>query len=67
MSRLLTGLAAVITLLAASTTARADTFLHANLNNASENPPTVPTTTTGATRPASFGTATFVLNTARPP
>jgi hypothetical protein len=64
MSRLLTGLAAVITLLAASTTARADTFLHANLNNASENPPTVPTTTTGATRPASFGTADFVLNTA---
>jgi hypothetical protein len=64
MSRLLTGLAAVITLLASSTSARADTFLHANLNNASENPPTVPTTTTGATRPASFGTADFVLNTA---
>src|SRR5215813_13688302 len=43
----------------------ADTFLFANLNNASENPPTVPTTSTGAPRPASFGFATFRLNDAQ--
>jgi len=36
----------------------------ANISNAAENPPTIPTTTTGAARAASFGTATFVLNEA---
>ena len=41
--------------------AQAATFL-AFLTNAQENPPTVPTLTTGAPRPTSFGTATFVLN-----
>ena len=35
------------------------------LTNAAENPPTVPTTTTGAARPASFGTAKFLFNTAQ--
>jgi hypothetical protein len=45
--------------------ARADIFLHANLSNSAENPPTVPTTALGAPRPASFGTADFVLNTAQ--
>jgi len=44
--------------------ARADTLLFANLTNAAENPPVVPTTSTGAPRPASFGTANFVLNDA---
>jgi len=43
----------------------ADTILIANLANSNEVPPTVPTTTTGAPRPASFGTANFVLNDAR--
>ena len=33
-----------------------------SLTNAQENPPTVPTTTTGAARPASFGTARFQFN-----
>ena len=33
-----------------------------NLTNAQENPPTNPTTTSGARRPASFGTATFNMN-----
>jgi len=42
----------------------ADIFLFANLSNGQENPPTVPTTSTGASRPASFGTASFVLNDA---
>jgi hypothetical protein len=42
--------------------ASAVTLLTATLNNASENPPTVPTLTTGAPRPASFGTASFVIN-----
>jgi uncharacterized protein (TIGR03118 family) len=33
-----------------------------SLTNAQENPPAVPTTTTGAARPASFGTARFQFN-----
>ena len=45
--------------------ARADIFLHADLSNLAENPPTVPTTAGGAPRPASFGTADFVLNAAQ--
>jgi uncharacterized protein (TIGR03118 family) len=36
-----------------------------NLTNAQENPPTNPTTTGGARRPASYGTATFNMNTAQ--
>jgi uncharacterized protein (TIGR03118 family) len=34
-----------------------------NLTDSQENPPTNPTTTGGARRPASFGTATFNMNT----
>lgn len=45
--------------------AHADILLHATLSNAAENPPVIPTTTIGALRPASFGTADFVLNTAQ--
>lgn len=37
----------------------------ASLTNAQENPPTVPTTSGGAARPASFGTAKFRLNPAQ--
>ena len=44
--------------------AYADTIFFANLTNSQENPPTNPTTSIGAPRPASFGTATFVLNDA---
>ncbi|MBA2251353.1 MAG: CHRD domain-containing protein, partial [Nitrospirales bacterium] len=44
--------------------AHADTLLFANLSNAQENPPATPTASTGSPRPASFGTATFVLNNA---
>ena len=36
----------------------------ANLNNASENPPTVPMTSGGQARPASSGTATFEMDDA---
>src|SRR5436190_626484 len=36
-----------------------------NLTNGQENPPTNPTTTGGARRPASFGTATFSMNPAQ--
>jgi hypothetical protein len=64
MPRLSIVLAAAMSLLVVSTSAEATIILHANLNNASENPPTVPTTFVGAPRPASFGTADFVLNTA---
>jgi len=41
---------------------QAATILTANLTNAQEVPPAVPTTSTGAARLASFGTAMFVLN-----
>jgi CHRD domain len=44
--------------------AYAETVFMANLTNSQENPPTVPTLTTGAPRPASFGVAMFVLNDA---
>lgn len=44
---------------------QAATILTANITNAAENPPTTPTTSTGAARPASFGTANFVLNDAQ--
>ncbi|HBB98776.1 MAG TPA: TIGR03118 family protein [Blastocatellia bacterium] len=36
-----------------------------NLTNSQEVPPTIPTLTGGARRPASFGTATFSMNTAQ--
>jgi hypothetical protein len=55
--------ALVLALTSSSASARADIFLHANLTNSAENAPTVPTTAGGAPRPASFGTADFVLNT----
>src|SRR5215831_4292335 len=42
---------------------KADVILFAALSNAAENPPTSPTTSTGAPR-TSFGFATFDLNTA---
>lgn len=48
----------------AGTDAYADTLFVANLTNSQEVPPTTPTTSTGSPRPASFGTASFVLNTA---
>jgi hypothetical protein len=61
MSRFAFGLVAA---LAASTGAQAGVTLNATLTNAQENPPTTPTTSTGAARPASFGTATFFINDA---
>jgi hypothetical protein len=46
-----------------STPASADPIqLMATLTNAQENPPVVPTTSTGAPRPASYGSAFFTLN-----
>ena len=44
--------------------AGAQTVLTATLNNASENPPTVPTTAGGQPRAASFGTANFFIDSA---
>jgi hypothetical protein len=54
----------VAALAAICTSAQASILLTANLTNAGENPPTNPTTATGAPRPASFGTANFVINDA---
>jgi hypothetical protein len=56
----------IVVLVAGATADAATINLFANLSNAAENPPTVPTLTTGAPRPASFGFATFVLNDAIP-
>jgi CHRD domain/PEP-CTERM motif len=51
-----------IALLGVPVPAQAQTALTANLTNGQETTPVIPTTTTGAPRPTSFGTATFVLN-----
>jgi hypothetical protein len=56
---LLTGLFAL-----AANTGWAATILSATLTTSQENPPTNPTTSTGASRPTPFGTATFILNDA---
>lgn len=55
----------VLVLITASNKVDASTILYANLTNAAENPPTIPTTSTVQPRPASFGTATFTLNDAQ--
>jgi hypothetical protein len=60
-----TSTALVVSIVLWGGTASADVVLHANLSNSAETPPVVPTTLTGAPRPASFGTADFVLNTAQ--
>jgi len=57
-------LLASLVFLGASTSGNANLVFTANLTNSQENPPTVPTTSTGAPRPASFGFATFILNDA---
>jgi CHRD domain/PEP-CTERM motif len=55
---------AALAALFASPGAHASVILTANMTNAAENPPAVPTLSTGGARPASFGSATFVLNDA---
>jgi hypothetical protein len=62
MSRLLRTLIACAAGLCAAFQAEADILLTADLTNAQEAPPAVPTTSTGDPRPASFGTATFVID-----
>ena len=63
MRRLCTVVLAAVVVLASAARASADTILLATLTNGQENPPTVPTTGTGASR-VSFGTAVFTLNDA---
>lgn len=58
-------LAGVAVGLAAAAAAPAQTLFLSNLTNAQENPPAVPTLSTGGPRPASFGTATLTLNAAQ--
>lgn len=65
MSRLRTALLAPMIALAAAGGAQASVLLSANITNSQEVPPASPlTTAAGASRPASFGTATFMLNDA---
>jgi len=64
MYRIANGAIAAFAVLLAGSYSQAATILTANITNAAENPPTVPTTSTGGARPASFGTANFVLNDA---
>jgi len=64
MNRFRNTLLIPLALLAFTTASRANTILMANLTNSAEVPPTTPMTSTGAARPASFGTAMFVLNDA---
>jgi hypothetical protein len=54
-----------VLLLAVATSAQAVINLSANLTNAGEPSLVVPTTSTGQPRPASFGTATLVINDAQ--
>jgi hypothetical protein len=66
MSRMLSTCVAAFALMTVAGIASADTILQAVLTNAGESSPTNPTLSDGVTpRPASFGTATFVLNTAQ--
>jgi polyisoprenoid-binding protein YceI len=65
MRRLNPTLIVIVVGMVASASGHADTILHATLTNAQENPPAVPTTSTDAPRPASFGTALFTLNDSR--
>src|SRR6266478_7806844 len=62
MFRLRTTLVVSAFALLIATAGYANTILVANLTNSQENPPTNPTLSTGGARPASFGTATFTLN-----
>jgi hypothetical protein len=62
MLQLLATLLVTVIVLASTTSADASIALSAELTNANENPPTNPTTSGGAPRPASFGTATFLIN-----
>ncbi|MBI0534711.1 CHRD domain-containing protein [Roseomonas sp. KE2513] len=63
--RLRAFLAALPLALLGAGSGHAAVILTANLTNSQENPPAVPTLSTGAARPASFGTASFVLNDAQ--
>jgi hypothetical protein len=63
MRRLCTVVLAAVVVLVFTARASADTILLAQLTNAQENPPTVPTTSTGAARMSS-GAAVFTLNDA---
>jgi hypothetical protein len=56
--------AAALLLSALTGSAGAVTLLTASLADANENPPTTPTTSIGTPRPASFGTASFLIDDA---
>ena len=58
-------LIAPLIVLITGASAYAQTTFSATITNANENPPTTTVLSTGGPRPASFGTATFVLNAAQ--
>ena len=62
--RLFSAAIALLVVLLLATPVHANTVFFANLTNDQEVPATIPTLSTGGARPASFGTATFVLNDA---
>ena len=62
MLRLQTCLILPLAVFIAGACASAQTYLSATITNGQENPVTVPTLSTGGARPASSGTATFVIN-----
>ncbi|HTJ03790.1 MAG TPA: CHRD domain-containing protein [Caldimonas sp.] len=64
MSRIAHTLVALFAAGAAAGAAAQPIMLTATLTNAQEGPTVIPTTTTGAPRPASFGNATFQINDA---
>jgi len=64
MSRIAHTLVALLAAGASAGVSAQQINLTATLNNAQEGPSVIPTTTAGAPRPASFGTATFTINDA---
>jgi hypothetical protein len=64
MFRARTTLLSLLLLLIAGTSGQATVILTATLTDGQEVPPSIPTTSTGAPRPASFGFAIFELNDA---
>jgi hypothetical protein len=65
MLQLVATLIVILIVIVSASSANASIALSAELTNANENPPTTPTTSGGAPRPASFGTATFLINDAQ--
>jgi hypothetical protein len=64
MKKVIAAIVSAMALLSLPDAGRADFVFIADITNNQENPPAIPTLSTGGARPASFGSARFVLNDA---